>query len=168
MYILWVGLMKGALGLNTPEQLFAKLEQELSAVNKDAKDVYSILNAVRDAYHLREWIWHSWMQDNPILLKEITGSNETKDSNWNNWINESFPKFRILREICNGSKHLVIWSDEQITDSYKGGWGQPWGSPWGATGYYVIMDDGEHVSVNELLNAIAKFWAEFLRNFGGK
>jgi hypothetical protein len=53
--------MKGALGLNTPTDLFKKFCYELDRLKTDHNDIYAALNAVRDAYHLREWIWHSWI-----------------------------------------------------------------------------------------------------------
>ena len=47
--------MRGALDLTEPKHLLGKLEHELQAFSADRGNSYAAVNALRDAYHLREW-----------------------------------------------------------------------------------------------------------------
>src|ERR1700684_1772659 len=49
--------MVGALDLTEPKHLLAKLERECESVLVDRGDSYAAINALRDAFHLRGWIW---------------------------------------------------------------------------------------------------------------
>jgi hypothetical protein len=77
--------MKGALGLNTPTDLFKKFCYELDRLKTDHNDIYAALNAVRDAYHLREWIWHSWIESGLIQLRDFPNPKGNPEQNWNIW-----------------------------------------------------------------------------------
>jgi hypothetical protein len=46
----------GAFDLTEPAHLLAKLEYESSVLPADHGNSYAAINALRDAYHLREWI----------------------------------------------------------------------------------------------------------------
>jgi len=151
--------MTGALNIDTPRALLDKLSVELKAVDADQKDAYAALNAARDAYHLREWIWHAHLDGNSAMQISVMGNNGA-ESDWNSWINSQFQRFPILREICNGSKHLKLHASESIAQTHEAGWDmQPWDTlPWDAEGFYVELTDGSIVSVSELLKDIRNFW----------
>jgi len=48
--------MSGALDLTEPRHLLAKLLHEIDALTASPRNSYVAINALRDAYHLREWI----------------------------------------------------------------------------------------------------------------
>jgi hypothetical protein len=152
--------MKGALGLNTPTDLFKKFCYELDRLKTDHNDIYAALN-VRDAYHLREWIWHSWIESGLIQLRDFPNPKGNPEQNWNIWINNTCAWYPLLKEVCNGSKHLEPETNDKVVGSYSGGWGQPWDSPWDASGPYVILADDQHISVIEMLTEVKSFWDDF-------
>jgi hypothetical protein len=63
------------------------------------------INALRDAYHIREWIWHDRLEHDAALQAVVMGAAGTEES-WNGWVNQQFPDFPVIRELCNGSKHF--------------------------------------------------------------
>src|ERR1700738_2521143 len=93
------------LNLTEPGHLLAKLEHELRALTGNHGNSYAAINALRDAYHLREWIWHDRLENDPGLQIAITGTNGN-EADWNGWVNQHFSDFPIIRELCNGSKHI--------------------------------------------------------------
>lgn len=156
--------MTGALNLSNPCELLRKLEHELRAVQANQNDSYAAINAIRDAYHLREWIWHNLLQRNPTLQTSIMGVQGAQDV-WNTWVNSQFPDFPVLRELCNGSKHFRLWDEENITASHQAGWDkQPWDKiPFDADGFHIELDDGRTLSVTDLLTRAHSFWENLFK-----
>jgi hypothetical protein len=155
--------MVGALNLKTPQDLFAKLEHEISNLNRNQMDSYAALNAVRDAYHLREWIWKARLDADTQLQTQIMGRSGS-ESDWNTWVNQQFPNFPVLRELCNGSKHFALRSPNQITTTHEAGWDhQLWDTlPWDAEGFYVKLSNGSVLSVTEILDDTRLFWDDLM------
>jgi hypothetical protein len=50
--------VSGAFDLTKPSDLLEKLEHEMAQFGDDPNDSYAAINALRDAYHLRDWVWH--------------------------------------------------------------------------------------------------------------
>lgn len=156
--------MTGALNVDTPHALLDKLSVELKAVDADQKNAYVALNAARDAYHLREWIWHAHLDGNSAMQNSVMGKSGA-ECDWNSWINSQFQSFPILQEICNGSKHFKLDRSENITQTHESGWDmQTWDTlPWDSEGFYVELTDGSVVSVTELLKDAYHFWKNLFK-----
>ena len=86
----------GLLDLTEPVHLLAKLEHESTPFAGDPSNCYAVINALRDAYHLREWIWPDRFEHNQAIHFAIMGVPDA-ESDWN---------ASIVRELCNGSKHF--------------------------------------------------------------
>src|SRR4051794_35269273 len=91
--------------LTKPSHLLEKLAHEMAKFGADLNDSYTAINALRDAYHLREWVWHNRLQPDPALQTEIMGKAGDTD-NWNSWVYQQFSGFLIVRDLCRGLKHL--------------------------------------------------------------
>jgi hypothetical protein len=63
-----------ALDLTEPGHLLAKLEHERLALTADNGNSYAAINGLRDAYHLREWVWHGRLEHDPVLQAAVMGS----------------------------------------------------------------------------------------------
>jgi hypothetical protein len=74
-----------ALNLTEPRHLLAKLECELQALMDDHNNGYAAINALRDAYHLREWIWHDRLEKDLVLQISIMSTSGSK-ANWEKWV----------------------------------------------------------------------------------
>jgi hypothetical protein len=160
--------MAGALGLTEPKHLMEKLEHELRAFSADRGDSYAAINALRDAFHLREWIWHDRLEHNTALQQEILGSTG-RGKDWNCWVNKKFPDFRIIRDLCNGSKH---WEPgEVVYATHRGGldskvpfFDNPH-SGFDDNGFHVELDAGRIVAISDLVMRVRDFWAELFEQF---
>lgn len=152
--------MSGALNVDTPHKLLKKLEHEIKALTADKNDGYAAINAVRDAYHLREWIWWDYLHGNVAMQTNVMGVAGGQEV-WNAWVNREFPDFSTMRDICNGSKHLILNRQGPVADYHQAGWdNQPWDRlPWDSEGFYVELRDRQVISVHDLLTRVRDFWA---------
>ena len=160
--------MPGALNLIEPKHLLAKLEQELQAVRADRSNSFAAINTLRDAYHLREWIWHDRLENDAALQTAIMGA-PGDESAWNFWVKRQFPEFEIVRELCNGSKHFT--DRATIRATHQAGWDSKvfyWGTPhssWDDNGFYVVIDTDKMVAVLGLIIRVRDFWANLFQQF---
>jgi hypothetical protein len=160
--------MPGALNLTEPKHLLAKLEHELQAVSADRSNSFAAINALRDAYHLREWIWHDRLE-NDVVLRTAIMSTPGDEPAWNSWVKQQFPEFEIVRELCNGSKHFT--DRAAIRATHRAGWDSKvfyWdtpGSSWDDNGFYVEIDTGKIVAVLGLIIRVRDFWANLFQQF---
>jgi hypothetical protein len=160
--------MPGALDLTEPKHLFVKLERELQVLLADHRNSYAAINALRDAFHLREWIWHDRLEHAPALQNTIMSSNGDEQA-WNRWVNQRFPDFPTIRELCNGSKHFEQRDPVQAT--HQAGYGSPlfaYGNGvlgYGIAGFFVQVDSGRIVSVANLVERVHDFWAKLFKQF---
>jgi hypothetical protein len=148
--------MAGALDLTEPCHLLAKLEHEFEAVAADNSNSYAAINALRDSYHLREWIWHGRLENDAAFqatVMNVAG---------NEYVNQQFPDFSVVRELCNGSKHFM--TKAKIIQ------GTRWDSArWDVSklddkGLYVEVN-GRFVSVVDLLTRVRDFWRGLFAQF---
>jgi hypothetical protein len=159
--------LNGALDLTSPSDLMAKLEQELGAVSANHGNSYAAINALRDAYHLREWIWHDRLEHNSVLQTQIMGAAGSEDA-WNGFINRGFSDFPLVRELCNGSKHFAHNSD--IRASHRAGWDSPViafdtpSSGWDDNGFHIEVN-GRFVPIAGLLERVGNFWRDLFSQF---
>ena len=194
-----VTLMPGALDLIEPRHLFAKLSHEIDLVAAEPRNSYAAINALRDAYHLREWIWHGRLKNDPTLQAQITGESaegtpehreckspkrsrgarsgcgaslsatEMSQRKWNEYINSEHTDFRLIRELCNGSKHFGPRDGDKVKATLTPGYGSPLSAYgmgyYGVDGLFVVLDGGGIVSVVHLLQSVRTFWAEKFERF---
>lgn len=158
--------MRGALDLTEPKHLLGKLEHELQAFSADRGNSYAAINALRDAYHLREWIWHDRLEHDATLQVAMIGTTANEED-WNCWVGQAFPDFRIIRELCNGSKHFEPGSIVQAThrlDSKVPFFDNPH-SGFDDNGFHVEAENGRIVSVSDVVTRVHAFWAELFMRF---
>jgi hypothetical protein len=161
--------MPGALNVTKPTHLLAKLDYELQVLAGDHFNSYAAINALRDAYHLREWIWHGRLERDPALQVIVIGVSGDEGS-WRAWVNEQFPDFPIIRDLCNGSKHFEDDPRTNVQATSRAGYGSPLfaygsGLGYGIGGFFVHVGAGRFISVANLIERILGFWAELFQRF---
>jgi hypothetical protein len=104
------------------------------------------------------------LEHDPALQTAIMGSSGAED-HWCRWINQSFPDFPIIRELCNGSKHFRPRS--KIRATHRPGWNSAisyWNNSWwNDNSFYVEVDGVRLISVVELVTGIRDFWRGAVR-----
>jgi hypothetical protein len=160
--------MPGALNLTEPRHLLDKLDREVQVLSADNSNTDAAIDALRDGYHLREWIWRHRLEHDPGLQLSIMGTTGD-DKIWSGWVNAQFPDFPIIRELCNGSKHFT--DRASIKATHHAGWDSPvpfWDNPesgWDGNGYHVEIDTGRILSVARLVTRVRDFWTDLLARF---
>jgi hypothetical protein len=132
----------------------------------DLNNSYATINALRDAYHLRDWVWQDRLQHHPALLTQIIG-NAGRKTDWESWVNQNFVNFPIVRDICNGSKHFG--PGDKVKGYLKAGLN---GSmkldndfKLDDAGFYVQDDTGRTISVTVLAKDVQSFWKGLFQRF---
>jgi hypothetical protein len=97
--------VSGAVELTKPSHLLAKLAHEAAVFGANLNNSYAAINALRDAYHLREWVWQDRLHPSPPLQTQIMGRVGGEDQ-WASWINQEFSEFPTLIDLCTGSKRF--------------------------------------------------------------
>jgi hypothetical protein len=162
--------MPGALNLTEPRDLLAKLSHEIDLLTAEPRNSYGAMNALRDAYHLREWIWHSRLENDPTLQGAIMGA-AGSEADWKKWVNDHFSDFPLIRELCNGSKHFEKKPGDQVQSTHTAGYGSPLSAynvgplGYGVDGLFVVLDGGRIVSVTHLLQSVRTFWTDLFARF---
>jgi hypothetical protein len=162
--------MSGALDLTEPCHLLTKLSHEIGTLAADPRNSYAAINALRDAFHLREWIWHGRLENDLALQAEIMGAagNETK---WNEHVNQCFPDFPLIRELCNGSKHFERDPRDKVEATHRAGYGSSLFAynsgalGYGVDGIFVQVEAGRIASVTHLLESARDFWVKMFERF---
>ena len=139
-----------------------KLVHEVDTLKLFQDDAYVAINAIREAYHLREWVWHDKIENNTNLQTVIVGQ-ACDEHAFNNFINDSFSRFPLLQELCNGSKHFERPADDKIVTTHESNWDK---LPWGGAGLYIELDDDNVVSISNLVSDACKFWQKFFATHG--
>ena len=160
--------MTGALSLTSPSHMLAKLDHEMDAFDSDVTNSYAAINVLRDAYHLREWIWHTRLEHNSSLLTQIIGRSGV-ESDWNSWVNTQHPEFKIVREICNGSKHFELDNVGLIirykTAGLNGNMGLSRGFKLNDAGDYIDTAAQTDRSVRDIAQDVQRFWHDLTNRF---
>jgi hypothetical protein len=162
--------MTGALDLTEPRHLLAKLLHETAALASSPRNSYVAINALRDAYHLREWIWHGRLQNDPALQIAIIGA-QGSERDWNIYTKAAFTDFHLIHELCNGSKHFEPKSSDKVKATLTAGYASPlfaYGvGPLGydVDGLFVVLDGGGIKSVTHLLESVRTFWTDLFTRF---
>jgi hypothetical protein len=149
--------------------LLAKLSYEIDLLAADPRNGYAAINALRDAYHLREWIRHGRLENDPALQAEIMGASGS-ESKWNEHVNQCFIDFPLIHELCNGSKHFERKASDKVQATHHAGYGSPLfaynSGPlgYGVEGIFVQVEAGV-VSVMHLLESARDFWVHRERVF---
>jgi len=85
------------------------------------------------------------------------------EDRWNCWVNRSFPDFKIIHDVCNGSKHFLAHSDDAVRHTLKAGIGSPLFAygvgplGYGIGGFFVEVDAGRIVLVFDLAVQVRDF-----------
>jgi hypothetical protein len=156
--------MNGVLDVNSPRDMLNKLRFEIQQLIGSANS-YATINALRDAYHLREWTWHHRLERDSDLQAAVIGRTPIQENEWNGWVNSEFPRFQIIRELCNGSKHFKPGS--AIKQTYQEGWDNAYYdiSYYDDNRFYVVDISNNVIDVERMLRDVEAFWNQLFLQY---
>jgi hypothetical protein len=157
---------------------------------KEQHSARRAFHCILEAYHLREWVWHDWIQNDENVRVALGIKTERE---FNKLVNDSCIWFPYFRTLTNGTKHYEPDNDQSF-EAFKvvampfalddpnagldaGAWDGPIryvsGSlPVGPQGKgYLILDLGEGAGASRwiytthVVEAVLRFWRDFYRRF---
>ncbi len=90
--------------ITTCIQFYEMLVDDFDDFMREQHSARRAFHCILEAYHLREWVWHDWVEQDPELRKSLAIASEAE---FNGLINRScvwLPYFRLL---TNGTKHFL-------------------------------------------------------------
>jgi hypothetical protein len=165
----------------TPRDHLAELEAQFADFMKEPGSPRLARNCALTAYHLHEWVWDAWLENDELRRQALGIGNRKRD--FVAWIERKCVWFLFIKELANGTTHPKNLSFEArkvsllpfarnlpnagFEDSH---WDGP--MPFITDGTEVLLIDfgpeaGEHrwMLAGQLLNVVVRFWREFFNIF---
>jgi hypothetical protein len=153
--------------ITNAREFFAKVKDDLAALEEKIDDSGHAMNCILSAYHLHEWVWaHLLKAMAPRKLGNVMVDDR---SSFVAWLETTCPHFPVLKQLTNGTKHCApVHSTRKIAGYGMGPYGI---GPFGAS--YLLIDLGGEIAppdrwlvASDMLREIVEFWEAFLeQNF---
>lgn len=150
-------------GIVTAEDFHAKSKRDYQRLAAELANADLAMNAILSNYHLHEWIWSLVLKSRRPI--DLQGTIVRDRDDWIKWLEANCPKFTVLRDLANGSKHCIpsVYSTGRVEGFGQGPYGiGPFGVP------YLLIDlgadlDGESrwLVGSEIVREVAEFWDAF-------
>ncbi|GEP06471.1 hypothetical protein [Methylobacterium oxalidis] len=144
-----------------------KVEEDLADLLAAISNPSRAINAVTSTYHLHEWLWVHVL--NPMNPPRVYGTVLRKREAFRDWLDANCPRFPLITELANGSKHaLPVHPGEKIKGYGQGPFGiGPFGVP------YLLIDLGEpltgtdrYLVASEVIREAAEFMIALAKRLG--
>lgn len=172
--------------ITTATDLYRVLVEDFDEFMATMHSSRRALHCATTAYHLREWVWHDWLEHDNVSRSRIGVADE---NGFNAWVNRSCVWFPVVRQIVNGNKHFTSQaafdtmlvaaaplSLDQIGAGFDHGvWAGPIrfvsGSiPVGPNGQGCLLidfgafaGDQRWLTLTTVLEVVVRFWRDFFR-----
>jgi hypothetical protein len=143
-------------------EFFAKVKQDLAALEASIDDSGRAMNCILSTYHLHEWVWAYLLK--PATPRKLGTVMIHDKSSFVAWLEAACPHFALLQQLTNGTKHCApVHSTSKIAGYGMGPYGiGPYGAP------YLLIDLGAESSgahrwlvASDMLREIVTFWEQF-------
>ena len=158
-----------SFGIKTAHDLYCKLKREFAKHQNNPTDSDLAWNCAVTAWHVREWVWKERLSTKAGEDVGLFGVSFGSDQNYNTELNRRCPKYKLLRDVCNGSKHFEPRDLGAVrsTATRGGGFGR---MQFGVGGFgedpylAVFLDDGSIVRFSDVLGQVVGLWDTVFRN----
>ncbi len=89
--------------LTTSTDFYAMLVEDFDDFMSEPHSARRALHCAITAYHLREWVWRDWLENDELVKNALSVSDQ---ASFNAWVNRSCVWFLAIRDLANGAKHL--------------------------------------------------------------
>jgi hypothetical protein len=162
-----------SFGIATAHDLYCKLKREYAQFHDPSGIADSDLawNCALTAWHLRDWLWWQRLSVCPGEDVKLFGLSFGTDRDYyNTELNRRCPKYKLLRDLCNGSKHFHLTNPDMVESTTI----RP-GAMFGEAmfnevcpneGPYlaICLDDGSIVRFGEVLGQVVALWDDVFKN----
>ena len=159
-----------SFGIKTAHDLYCKLKREYAAFQGRTTDSDLAWNCAVTAYHLKEWLWKERLSVTPGEDLKLFGQSFTSQQDYNANLNRRCPNYKLLRDVCNGSKHFALDNPGRVKATTVRP-GAMFGSvmfgeaAFGEGPYFAIrLDDGSLVRFLGLLSEVVALWDDVFKS----
>ncbi len=154
----------------TAHDLYCKLKREHTKYQASPTDSDLAWNCAVTAWHLREWVWEERLSSNVGEDMKLFGVRFDTEQAYNTELNQRCPKYKLLRDVCNGSKHFRL--------DYPGAVSSTGTRPGAVLGKMMLgevalgtvpylaifLDDGSIVPFGDVLGQVMSLWDDVFRS----
>lgn len=158
-------MVHASFEIKTPMQFFKMFKEQTEDFNQDNLSSGKAIVAFILGFHLREWIWKKHRK----IIKSTFGIKGKRK--FEQYINDKFPYFPVVRDICNGSKHLFKSKKDikNVVSSYlkdSGAFEPKEFSPKYDTPALIIKSKTETIIAILLINSLVKYYDQLFNDLG--
>lgn len=95
-----------SFSIRTPEDLLKKLRGEIITLLKTSNSPEVAINGAFTAWHLKDWVWGLQLKGDDKEQERLFGRTFENVNEFEDYILLKFDFFRVVKDVCNGSKHL--------------------------------------------------------------
>jgi len=150
--------------LATGHDLYCKLKRDFRRYQDNPTDSDLAWNCAVTAWHVREWVWKQRLLHHPGDDLMLFGASFANNEEYNAELNRRCPRYKLLKELCNGSKHFRLNALGRVRSTTT----KP-GALYGAILYNealynegpyhaIVLDDGSTERFSEVLGQVVSFW----------
>jgi hypothetical protein len=151
--------------VKTSRDFYAKLLEDFADMQDDPTSARLAINCAITAYHMHEWVWGDWLKSDYATWKKL--AIRDRDT-FLAWLDKNEPWFKLMQDICNGSKHFDRKTSEQtkVTGGFDSG------------GFDEAAFDTQHLEIEvevdgkkgwvlaeTVIEEVVKFWRDFLEEY---
>ena len=156
----------------TPRDMFEKMKLEFNDFKNDPGSSRHATNFVLTAYHLKEWIWKAYLEQDEALKHKISSQIQDKDSYYS-FVKSECPEIKYMRELANNIKHFASLKEDEIQETSSGNktWEEmtcTWEKchlPWGYVGLIIITKDNQWISALDTFQKVHDYWANYFNTY---
>lgn len=159
-----------SFGIKTAHDLYCKLKREYAAFQGGATDSDLAWNCAVTAWHLREWLWKERLSVYPGEDVKLFGQTFAAEQDYQTELNLRCPKYKLLRDVCNGSKHFDLGNPGRVKETTVRP-GAVFGAmmfgevAFGEGPYFAIrLDDGTLVRFLGVLSEVVALWDDVFKS----
>jgi hypothetical protein len=159
-----------SFAIKTAHDLFCKLKRECAAFQGSTTDSDLAWNCAVTAWHLREWLWKERLSVTPGADLTLFGQAFTSEQGYQTELNRRCPKYKFLRDVCNGSKHFDLSNPGPVNATTVRPGAMPGAMKFGETAfgegsYFAIrLEDGSLVRFSGVLSEVMALWDDVFKS----
>ena len=157
----------------TPHDMYEKMLEEYEDFKQDSSSIRHAINFTLTAYHLREWVWKSYLKSNSKLRSKISKDIKTAHDFYEH-MNSECEELKIVKELANNVKHFyaqkgagskverttgpITWENADVK------W-EDLHIEWGYGGLVIITKDKKGISVLNVFKSVRNLWEKYFNEF---
>jgi hypothetical protein len=151
--------------IKTSRDFYKKLLEDFADFQENPRSARLAINCTITAYHMHEWTWGDWLKSDYPTWKLL----KIRDVNsFLTWLDQKSPWFKLMQDICNGSKHFDLKASQQtkVAGAFdRGGFETP---AFETERLEIEIQTGGHkawIPAEAVIESVVLFWRDFFLEY---